>query len=253
MFQAVEAVYERHDVLKANALNELVNSSISIVEQTYASYGDGILKDFVIEQQEGFIVVKNGLLKFQNKVYCNEEDIKLRLRADNELEFLKVVFQEPTEIGGVKKWSTDLVLDNQAPERNNEFEICRFQYQEGATLRNIYTSFKDCASSYNVVNLLYAKYASPDGEGLSPKITAQFAREMQRKELNDPIDFLFMMECARGDMLSRGVLLSYLKHKTGFQKENASNQELFRELDKILEGQAKTQSTRSRDQRMIII
>ena len=253
MFQALEAAFERRDILKAQTLNELLNAGLNYTEQAYSTYGDGILQDFVIESQDGFICVKKGLIKFQGKIYCNDSELKLRLVPNNAMEYLKVAFHEVSREGGVKKWSTDLMLNEKTPERNNEIELCRFQYQEGAKLRNDYSSFKDCASSYNVVNRLHATYAAPGGDGLAPVITMKFAEEMQKGDLKDPIDFAFMMECARGNVLNRNIIITYLRTRFGVVLEHATNQELFREMEKILDGQAKPKTTKSREQRMIII
>lgn len=253
MFQALEAAFESHGVLRAKALNDLFNSNLHILEQMYSAYGDGILRDFIIEQQEEFIVVRGGLLKHQGKLYCNDGDVRLRLNPKNQQEYLKVMFQEETVAGGLRKWTSDVVLDEKEPIRNNEYELCRFQYQQGAKLRNHYSSFQDCASSYNVVNVLHAKYAAPGGDGLAPLITMKFAEELQKKELTDPYDILFGMECARGNVLNRGVILAYIRHKTGRNEKELSNQEIFRELEKLLEGQGKTERPRQREQRMIII
>ena len=253
MFQSLEAAFERRDILRSQTLNDLINAGLTVMEQTYASYGDGILQDFTVEQQEGYVVVKKGLIKYQGRIYCNDEDVRLYLTPNNTMEYLKIVFQEASLVGGLRKWSTDLILDGKKPERNNEFELCRFQYQEGAKLRNQYSSFKDCASSYNVVNRLHAKYAAPGGDGMAPVITLKFAEEMQRNQIKDPVDFSFMLECARGNVINRNAISSYLHYKTGMMMEKNENQELFHELEKILDGQVKTQGSRPREQRMIII
>ena len=253
MFQAIEAAFERREVLRSQTLNDLINSGLIITEQTYASYGDGILQDFTIEQQEGVIAVKKGLIKYQGKIYYNDEDMRLYLSPDNTMEYLKIVFHEAESSGGLRKWSTDLVLDDKKPERNNECELCRFQYQEGAKLRNAYSSFQDCASSFNVVNRLHAKYAAPGGDGLAPVITMKFAEEMQKHPIKDPVDFMFMMECARGDVINRKAVIAYLQQRMGTVINKTTNQDLFNELGKVLEGQGKFQGSKPREQRMIII
>lgn len=61
MFQTVESAFEKHGVLRAQALNEGINGTTKLVEQLYHGYSNGVLQDIVIEQESNCITIKSGI------------------------------------------------------------------------------------------------------------------------------------------------------------------------------------------------
>lgn len=256
MFQTVESAFERHGVLRAQALNEGINGATKLVEQLYYGYSDGVLQDVVIEQESNYIIVKSGIVIFQGKLYYLDKEIRVDLRQNNLKEILKLRFLEVQCKDGLKKWTTDVVLDENEVFRNNEIEICRFQHQPGAKLYNTCRNFKEYATEYNVINIIHTPYAALGESTISPKITKAFSEEMLKKDLKDSYDIAFCLECQRGQIVQRTSIQYYIKHKLNIYKANMSNHEIYTYLGKILESgdnNITTERSRMREQRMIII
>ena len=102
MFQTVESAFERHGVLRAQALNEGINGTIKIMEQLYADYSDGVLKDIVIEQESDSIIIKGGVVIYQGKLYYLEKEFQIQLRQNNKRQILKIRFLEVQNKDGLK-------------------------------------------------------------------------------------------------------------------------------------------------------
>lgn len=255
MFQTVESAFERHGVLRAQALNEGINGSLKIMEQLYADYDDGVLKDIVIEQESDSIIIKGGMVLYQGKLYYLEQEIRIQLRQNNQREILKIRFLEVQNKDGLKKWTTDVVLDENDIVRSNEIELCRFQHQPGAKLYPANGNFKEFVTEYNTINVINTPYAACGQSTISPKITKSFSEEMMKKEWKDPYDMIFCLECQKGQAIQRKTLIHYIGHKLNISRDKMSNQEIYTHLAKILESgdNRMTERSRTREQRMIII
>lgn len=255
MFLKSESSFKSYDVLHADALNAGLNGSVKLVEQLFTEYSDGILREVIIEQQDGYLAILGGTLKYQGNIYFLNDEIRIRLVPNNKMLYLKIVFGERQTRNGMSVWNTDVCLDECPVRRSNEMELCRFQYQEGARLRNEYTDFKDCATEYNVINRLHAEYSTVAGTGISPIIMRCFADELSKKKINDPADMMFLTECRKGEAIHRKTVKDYIKYKINKDSDDVSNENLFISLLEVLDGieGAKT-STKAHDrQRMIII
>lgn len=185
-----------------------------------------------------------------------DKAIRIELHQNNLKEILKLRFLEVQYKEGLKKWTVDVVLDENDVFRNNEMEICRFQHQPGAKLYNTCGNFKEYATEYNMINMIHTPYAALGESTISPKITMAFSEEMMKKELNDFYDIAFCLECQRGQVVQRISIQYYIKHKLNIYKEKMSNYEIYTYLGKILENGDKnitTERPRMRDQRRIII
>lgn len=255
MFQTCEPLFEKHTVLRAKALNDTLRGALETVNQIYADYSDGIVKELEMEQQMDYLVIKSGMLLYRGRLYYLEKEISLKLPQNNTKQIVKIRFLEMQNMDGIKKYSTDVYMDENEVARNDELELCRFQYQVGAKLRNDYTSFKDMSAGYNIINVLNAQYAAPGGSTISTLITKRFSDEMLEKNLTDAFDISFCLECQRMQPISKKVILSYLSHKSGSEKKDLDNQHIYQELQKILdsEGNRRPERAQAREQRMIII
>jgi len=255
MFQTVESAFERHGVLRAQALNDGINGTIKILEQLYAGYSDGVLKDIEIEQESDSIIIKGGVVIYQGKLYYLEKEFQIQLRQNNKRQILKIRFLEVQNKDGLKKWTTDVVLDENDIVRSNEMEICRFQHQPGAKLYSANGNFKEYATEYNMINIINTPFAACGQSTVSVGITMAFSEELMKKELKDPFDIAFCLECQRGQAVQRKSIIHYIGYKLNMNKTEMSNQEIYAYLAKILEsGDSRvTERPRMRDQRMIII
>lgn len=239
MFQAYESAFENKSVLRAQALNESLNGARKTIEQMYSGYSDGILRDIVIEQESNSIVIKGGVLLFQGRIYYLDKEIRISIQPNNRKEFLKIRFLEVQHKDGLKKWTTDVVLDENEMIRNDEMELCRFQYQPGAKLRNTYSDFRDYSVEYNIINILYAPYAAPGESTIASQITQRFGEELLKRKLTDPYDIAFCFECQRGSAVSRKSILAYIYHKLDMDERNPNHNlnhnEIYTYLNRILE------------------
>lgn len=255
MFQTYEAVFESHDVLRAQALNEELNGAAKTIEQLYSGYSDGVLRDIVIEPENNGIALKSGVVVFQGKIYHLDHKVRIDVIPGTQRQFLKLRFEEVQYKNGMKRWTTDVILDENETTRNNEMELCRFCYQEGAKLRTTYNSFKDYGVMYDVVNIVYAPHAALGESTVSPRITRSFGDEMMQSELTDPYDIAFCFECQRDEAVSRKSIIHYIEHKLHIHNQEMSNYEIYTYLSKILNNKGMTSRTERmglRERRLIV-
>lgn len=255
MFQSYEAEFEKHGVLRAQSLNDGMNGPVRIVEQLFAGYSDGILRDLEIESGADHIVIKGGMVRYQGKIYYLDKEVRIGIKPDNKLQILKIRFEEMKQKNGMKIWATDLVLDEQETIRNNEMELCRFQYQQGAKLRTTYTNFQDYGVNYNVVNIVHAPYAAVGESTIASRITRDFAEQMMQDNLTDAYDIAFCFACMRQEAVSRKSIVHYIRHKLPQQGENMRNSDIYYNLSRILDMRGRKEPmtpVRARERRLIV-
>ena len=255
MFQTYEAVFESHDVLRAQTLNEELNGAARTIEQLYSGYSDGVLRDIVIEPESNSILLKSGMVVFKGKIYHLENKVRIDVTPGTQRQFLKLRFEEVQYKNGIKRWTTDVILDENETTRNNEMELCRFCYQKGAKLRTTYNSFKDYGIMYDIVNIVYAPHAAFGESTVSPGITRSFGNEMMQSELTDPYDISFCFECQRDEAVSRKSIIHYIEHKMHIRNQEMSNYEIYTYLSKILNNKgvaSRTKHPELHERRLIV-
>lgn len=238
MFQADEPIFKKHTVLHASALQDGVSIPRKITEGLYNEYSDGILSGVHIKQMDEWLIIEPGVIHYHGHLYymCGEK--KLPLKHDNKTAYVRVNFMETSYEENMVKRSSDILISTEESARDNEMELCHFQYQKGADLKNVYRSFKDYSAVYNTINIVDAPYAALGESTISPCITRRFGEEMLQKELKDPFDIAFSLECLGGEAVSRKVLMFYINHKLHTKSEKMTNSEIHKYMTRILDSEA---------------
>lgn len=250
MFQASEPIFHRHTVLKAKMLEDGISLPVDILRLIYSNYSNGILCGVQIHVEDNYLALLPGIILYNSHLYHLKEKVLIPYEANNTLMYLKISFLEPHVEGDYYLRSTDIYLTSNQDNRSTDMELCRFNLQKGAVLRNQYCDLKDYATEYNTVNILSVPYAAIGESSISPQITKRFAKEMLKKDLQKPLDAAFVMECMRGETIPRDMLIAYISRRIDLSERvegrnmgretqvsdlKLSNEDIHRYLVQILE------------------
>ncbi len=254
MLNGNEPIFEKHTVLRAQALNDGILGTRKMLELVYTKYSNGIISGFDIRSQGEELEIGRGLVLYQGRMYYMEQDLLLSLSGiDSSLHYVKIVFFEERIEDGERKRSTDIVINKDNTIRDNEMELCRFRYQNGASLRSSYRDLEDYSTDYNTINIVHAPYAAVNEETINPIITTAFGEGMLKRMLTDSYDTAFALECIRGEQVSRKSLILYINHKLNTGQKNMTNEQIHKYLCEILNSSNEdSRRMLNRERRMII-
>ena len=236
MFQRTAPIFRSHTVLKAAALSEGINGVIQLMEQIYQEYSDGIITgaDIVIEGKN--LVVKPGIIKYNQVLYRMQEEERIPYQADGKTSILRIQFLERQEREDKIQWNSDIYLTEETENRNNDMELCHFTLKEGAVLRQEYKDFNDLTTEHNTLNIIGVSYAGIRECTISPIITELYGNTLAGLNSQDPLDMAFMLECLRGVPVPRKILVTYIKRKLSHIKNTEmTNTEIYENLKIILD------------------
>ena len=233
--QNLYPLFERNRVLKKELLWALRDCSFGHLQVEYADYGDGILKGCGIRVEGKHLVISPGILRYQGFICIMKEEERLEYTVTEQPVSLKLCFETDRRSLDYILYRMTPVLDSDQVCKENEFEVCRFCLQEGAELRDVHTCFEDMGTEYNTLQYMHAAWGCPGGRSMAPAMTMQFARELLKTTACGTEDTVFAWLCLehRGAM-PKEILTDYVGRKSGRRMEGASNQELFREMCRIL-------------------
>ena len=117
----------------------------------------------------------------------------------------------------------------------NELELVRYIWREGAELRQAYGKYDDLNREFNTLNIIYQKYSSQHIDGtLNPFILKLWRKEAGEKENLDNYDIQFLFLSANQRM-ERENIIYYINRKLNKKEENYTNIELYENLSEILD------------------
>lgn len=237
MFSANFPLFERGRLLKIEMLEALRDFPRDLLKVYLKGYSNGVLTGCEIDTKEQYIVIKPGIIFFNEVLYVLKEPYLLPYLSNNRLTLLKVNCLDQDKEKDFIRYITQIYLDYNVTCKETEIELCRFKLKDGARLRSQYRDFYDYNTEYDTVSRVYVPYISHSDTTLVPQIIITFAQtalECTQLEAYD-IQFCFLALQHQG-VIEKSVLLAYLKIKDIFVSEDANNEELYEGLMTILTG-----------------
>ncbi|MCH5343805.1 MAG: hypothetical protein J1E64_07180 [Acetatifactor sp.] len=234
LVQAIPLFQDAH-LLRRNMLEALSDYTFLFPEHQYQGYADGILAGCELTTTKDTIILNEGILLFEKKLYLLREPMIIAYHPTNNLTVLKLKFSDEMRDVNFIYREMELILSEQEKPQKGEMEMCRFTLQEGARLRYEYQDFEDRDTIYDTLNRVYVPYASIGRSTLSPDITRSFAGEML--EINSITDFdaLFCMQIlGQNQPIGKEALKAYLKRKGIRELSDGTNHDIYMGLAKVL-------------------
>lgn len=178
MFQNIYPVFEPKRLLKKEMLENLRDFPRSLFGLQYQNYSDGILYGCDITGTETGMILLPGILCYKGVPYFLERPYPVSCKAEGKMAYVKVHFWDKTIGSGGEEYLSQIIVDEQEPDAEQELELARFKLQAGARLRSDYVDFYDYETEFDTVNRIYVPYAAPDHPGIWPQILKSFAREL---------------------------------------------------------------------------
>ncbi|AOR23477.1 hypothetical protein [Clostridium taeniosporum] len=250
MFENRYPLFESGRLLKIDMLNELRDYPRIFIDIMLKEYCDGIISGCSIDVENDFLIVKKGIIKYNEVIYILKEDTKIKYECNNKFTIVKVKFLREAIDKDFIKNCTEFYLDDELELNENEMELCRFQLREGAHLRINYTGFEDLSTEYDTVNIINTPYSTKSTIGLSPIILKMFGRELIKCNINEAWDITFATMCIQNkDAIEKDIIISYLSYKLNIQEKDYSNEELYLYLLEVLKKQREDSGTNNNHKR----
>ena len=235
MFQNNYPLFNSGRLLKIDMLEELRDFPREFFDIRLKEYSDGIISGCDIDVSDNFIVIKKGIIKYQDVIYILKEEKKIAYECNNQLMILKVKFLSTKEEKDFINNFTEVCLDEKLELEANEIEICRFKLRAGAKLRINHIDFTDFSTEYDTVNTIYAPYAAYGESSLNPDISRRFGQELLKCNLSEAWDISFGMTCVQSkEPVQKEIIVSYLVYKLNIEMKEYSNEDLYYYLLEVL-------------------
>lgn len=249
LVQAIPLFQDAH-LLRRSMLEALSDHVFLFPEYQYRGYSDGILAGCELDTTRDTIILNEGILLYEKKLYLVKEPMKIKYHPTNILTILKLRFSDEMRDANFIYREMELVFSGQEKMLKGELELCRFTLQEGARLRCEYQDFEDRDTIYDTLNRVYVPYASAGQSTLSSDITKDFAREMLEIPSITDFDASFCIQIlGQNQPVSREALEAYLWRKGVKELSEHSNHGIYRELVKILKKASGNEQPKEKKQR----
>lgn len=258
MIGQIFPLFQSGRILRRDMLEAFSDYSYRFGELLYTDYADGIISGCKLTTTQDAIIVNQGILCFQGKLFLVKDAVPVGYHPTNTTCVLKVSYLGETRTESFITHEMEMTLSEELTSREGQIELCRFTLQPGAHLRNQYVDFEDRSTEYDTLNTLHSPYAAPERSSLSPVITKAFAEEMFGCELENQTDISFCLELlGRSEPIGVRALSRYIRLRTGQGVLDATNEELYggllRILKEVKQGNHAAGKTAPKRQRMILI
>lgn len=234
MFQNIYPVFEAKRLLKKDMLENLRDFPRSLFYLQYQNYSDGILTGCDIKGTASGLMILPGIVCYKGVPYFLDEPYPVTCKAEGKQVYIKVHFWDKAIGGSGEEFLSQIAVDEEEPDAEQELELGRFKLQSGARLRTEYAGFYDYETEYDTVNRIYAPYAAPDHPGIWPQIFKCFAEELLKYRVTNPWDSAFCLNCLQlKEAMPYEAARAYLNAKLKQDKEY-TNMQAYSALKKIL-------------------
>lgn len=234
MFQNTYPVFEAKRLLKKEMLENLRDFPRSLFRIQYQDYSDGILAGCDIKGTRTGLTILPGILCYKGVPYFLDEPYPVPCRAEGNLVYVKVHFWDKAIGTGGEEFFSQVAVDEQEPDTEQELELARFKLQPGARLRSEYVDFYDFETEFDTVNRIHAPYAASGHQGIWPLILRSFAGELWKHPVTNPWDQAFCLSCLQlKEAMPYEAVRAYLNARLGQDKEY-TNMQIYRALKSIL-------------------
>lgn len=235
MFQNTYPVFEAKRLLKKEMLENLRDYPRNLFAIQYQDYSDGILCGCDLKEAEGGLKIMPGILYYKGVPYFLEKPYMVECRADGKLVYLKVRFWDKAIGSGGEEYFSQVVIEEQAPDHEQEMELGRFKLQSGARLRTEYVDFYDYNTEFDTVNRIHVPYAAPDHSCIWPQILRCFALSLAHFPIKSQWDCAFCLNCLQlKETMPYEAVRAYLNARTR-QEAEYTNMQIYSSLKGILQ------------------
>ena len=213
MKHVVPLFIEGH-ILRHEMLTALSDLAILPSQFQFEQYANGILCGCRLTTTSEAIYLSAGLVCFEKKIYVLREPLHVLYQATNVTHLCKLCFLDEVREANEICREIQLVIEEEPVSPDTEFEVCRFQLQQGAVLRYQYLDFEDRATEYDTLTTIYAPYAARGGSTLSPEIMRAFAVQMLAASGLTEFDVMFCVQVLNQSLpMTRDAIAAYLRHR----------------------------------------
>ena len=234
MFQNTYPVFEAKRLLKKEMLENLRDFPRSLFNLQYQTYSGGILTGCDIKGSETGLTILPGVVLYKGVPYFLDKPYPVSYRAEGKLVYVKVHFWDKAIGAGGEEFFSQVMVDEQETDTEQELELARFKLQPGARLRSEYVDFYDYETEFDTVNRIYTPYAAPERSGIWPRILKSFAKELLRNHITNPWDSAFCLSCLQlTEAMPYEAVRAYFNARLGQDREY-TNEQIYSALKHIL-------------------
>lgn len=252
--------FECGRIMKKELLWALRDYSYLALQLQYQNYSDGIISGCRVWAEEDCLIVGSGIVKCQDFIFLITEEERVKYTSTDDFVSLKFRVKSKEKLPDYTRYITEFVLDDKLERSENELEVCRFKLKQGAKLRTEYKDFYDIQTEFDTVNLAYATWAGMGQNTMSKEVTDYFARKVLEcgEAKAEDVQFAYILLHGR-EAAAYDILKDYMvRKKSILPEEEPSLEEIFRQLEEILEIIRKGNSeqrarARGLENRMIIL
>lgn len=253
-------VFEKGAVLTHEMLEALKEYTVDISGLRYQGYADGILSGCEVVMSENMIIVKRGIVVFNQQLYLLPATMAVMVNPGRDWQILKLCIGNMSKDKNFMVAELRLELTNDSQEYPNKIELCRFRLQDGARLRNKYRNFQDLCTEFDTVIEIYAKWSAYQESSISNRVLKEFAQEAMAKKIQNPQDICFIQQILAldGNTLNRDAIVFYLNTRLGKSNSEMTNQDIYTGLQEVLKmiqmgGESVGVNTMQRRERRILV
>ena len=238
MFENRYPIFKRGELIDKKELDLLRDNPEEMLKLMYMDRKNGIIKGFEIisDTEKREVKIMRGIVKYRETLYKMSEDYIFSMPEVENKYILKLRLMSDMEDKKYYIRRGEFILTEEEKILDNEIEITRFITRTGAELRNDYKDFKDLRRDFNLLEIINVKYSSRNEKGtLHPKILKLWGMEASKKENLDIFDINFYNICLQQDIIEREIIIAYINRKLRNNKEDYTNEEIYKNLLKILE------------------
>ena len=238
MFENRYPIFKRGELIDKKELDLLRDNPEEMLKLMYMDRKNGIIKGFEIisDTEKREVKIMRGMVKYRETLYKMSEDYIFSMPEVENKYILKLRLMSDMEDKKYYIRRGEFILTEEEKILDNEIEITRFITRTGAELRNDYKDFKDLRRDFNLLEIINVKYSSRNEKGtLHPKILKLWGMEASKKENLDIFDINFYNICLQQDIIEREIIIAYINRKLRNNKEDYTNEEIYKNLLKILE------------------
>ena len=238
MFENRYPIFKRGELIDKKELDLLRDNPEEMLKLMYMDRKNGIIKGFEIisDTEKREVKIMRGIVKYRETLYKMSEDYIFSMPEVENKYILKLRLMSDIEDKKYYIRRGEFILTEEEKILDNEIEITRFITRTGAELRNDYKDFKDLRRDFNLLEIINVKYSSRNEKGtLHPKILKLWGMEASKKENLDIFDINFYNICLQQDIIEREIIIAYINRKLKNNKEDYTNEEIYKNLLKILE------------------
>ncbi len=248
--------FEDGIIIRAERMKQLVDQSFLLPNLIYYNYTDGIISGCEVYESDGKIILTEGVIRLNGKLFLLDKDIMIPYYATDKLTYLKIscIRENINSDGNEYIFSVDL---SEEKPTLNQLEICRFKLQKGARLRYIYDDFSDMDTEFDTINIIHTKYSSHGYSTISLKLLKNFAREMISLKPTDQLDIFFCLQIlGLNNVLNIDGIIYYIENKLNYTIEDINNYEVYKgllEIIKMEKTKTKVDKTVKKNKRKILV